>query len=171
MTQNLIAIDPSLTCTGWAWFGNGALLTAGWISTSPEMGSPLVRAHHIALNIGESTSVGADFVFEAPQIYQTSRGAGDPNKIALGWLVIGAIGECGWVKRSETVFPAKWKGQVPKPVMFERIKRRLTDHEIGCCKDLDILKGPEAKCPGASSKAGNAMDAIGVGLWKLGRLG
>ena len=58
----------------------------------------------------------------------------------------------------ETLFPADWKGQVPKEVMTERIRRSLTEEE----------RGRIEKCK--ASLMHNVLDACGIGLYRLGRL-
>jgi hypothetical protein len=52
----------------------------------------------------------------------------------------------------ELVTPAVWKGSVPKEICQSRILKKLEPEE------LSVL-----------DKNHNAMDAVGIGLWKLGR--
>jgi hypothetical protein len=57
------------------------------------------------------------------------------------------------------VTPKQWKGSLPKDVMHERITARLNDREPG-----RIERAPRKK------ERGDILDAIGIGLWQLGRL-
>ena len=59
-------------------------------------------------------------------------------------------------KNSAGVFPSAWKGQVPKKIHGERILNELRDFERAAIID---------------DKNHNTIDAIGIGLWLLGRLG
>jgi len=91
-------------------------------------------------------------VIESPVLYPTKRkqhkDVGDllavVNKIKA--LAVQARG----------VSPAEWKGQVPKKIHGDRIFNELTKEEI-----LAVV----------SIKNHNTIDAIGLGLWVLGRLG
>lgn len=53
--------------------------------------------------------------------------------------------------------PSKWKGQVPKDIHHERILAVLTPSEI---RLVNLL-----------SRDRDALDAVGMGLWELGRVG
>ncbi len=65
----------------------------------------------------------------------------------------------GW--HGELVTPAQWKGAVPKEVHQPRILAALTAAEQGV---LDAAKV-------APTLKNNVVDAIGLGLWAVGRLG
>jgi hypothetical protein len=60
----------------------------------------------------------------------------------------------------ELVFPRTWKGNVPKEIMTARILKQLTPEEL---KHVPVR--PRAKTPDH-----NCVDAIGMGLNRLGRL-
>lgn len=99
----------------------------------------------------------ASVVIELPQIYPGSRSKGNPNNlIKLAFEAGRLIGD----KAFETVLPRQWKGTIKKEVMLRRILSRLTDEEIAMLKALKLPKSKEKEC----------IDAIGIGLWKLGRL-
>lgn len=59
-----------------------------------------------------------------------------------------------------SVYPPQWKGNVPKKIMTERIKKLLTSKERAILDAGDWPKSLEH----------NVVDAIGIGLWRLGRL-
>jgi hypothetical protein len=95
-------------------------------------------------------------VIECPQVYVHSRAKGDPNDLIrlalMAGVIVGAIGQKNVVEYR----PAEWKGQVPKDVMTERIKRSLN-------------KGEQSRVvlPRAMSLAHNVWDAVGIGLHHL----
>ena len=63
----------------------------------------------------------------------------------------------GWVgDHTYEYYPSQWKGSVPKPIMIERIKVKLTLPEI---KRIQL--------PKTRSKQFDVWDAIGIGLHHL----
>lgn len=62
-------------------------------------------------------------------------------------------------KSALTVAPEKWKGQLPKDVCWKRVRACLWPDE------LQIVDAP------LTPLDHNARDAIGIGLWHLGRFG
>jgi hypothetical protein len=113
----------------------------------------------------ETVSYGNDFgplgdgvVVELPQVYPGSKSKGDPNDLIRLAFVAGR-----WVGAGvgvETVKPRQWKGTIKKEVMLRRILSKLTDEELAMLKALKLPK----------SKEKEVIDAVGIGLWKLGRL-
>lgn len=77
------------------------------------------------------------------------------NLIALALSagrVIGRYEQLGQLVR--TVTPNQWKGSVPKAIHHKRIRAALGEDE------LRLLVGA----------TGDVIDAVGIGLWELGRL-
>lgn len=173
--SKLLAVDPSLTCTGWALFLDGTLHSCGYVKGS-DPSIPLHERINGIVCLMPTTGLDA-VAIEKPQIYQTSRGAGDPNKIALGLILVGAILREIWASSfpatAQLIYPAEWKGQVPKGVCFRRILDKLTAAEKDVLRHDKILtkKGGAENVPGESSQAGNTLDAVGIGLYYLGRFG
>jgi hypothetical protein len=98
-------------------------------------------------------------VIEWPQIYVRARSKGDPNDLLL---VAGVAAGVVASVRAGCVFmpkPADWKGQVPKEIHNARAMKRLSPAEAA-------LVAPA----GPASKLNNAIDAVGLGLWALGRM-
>lgn len=94
-------------------------------------------------------------VVELPEIRVQGGGKGDPNLLVALAYNLGV-----WVGRyvqyesdPEPVRPFAWKGNVPKHIMLERIK-------------MHILNGPTPLVENH-----NELDAIGLGLFALGRMG
>ncbi len=140
----LVAIDPGADL-GWAFFTDGELFACGLAKgPTPE--------------IFDCADV---VVCEEPQIYRHSRVRPD-SLIKLTRIV----GRCEELARAEgatfeTVKPAKWKGSVPKAICHRRIFVRLTAPELSQV-DFDLRGVPK-------SKQHNVWDAIGIGMWRLGR--
>lgn len=99
--------------------------------------------------------VGGDLVvIERPQIYRASKSKGDPNDLITLALLAGRYQERALVAgaRVELVLPAAWKGSVPKAVHNKRVLASLTPQERALVPDDH-----------------NAIDAAGLGKWRLER--
>lgn len=127
--------------TGWAYFYGDELARAGY-GTKEEV-----------LRFAEAIDL---VVIERPMWY------GRDNKVDVNDLIELAIfvGEVKHqyrrIARVELVMPVTWKGTVPKEIHNQRV--------------LQTLRGFEPdKLP--AKKDHNMLDAVGLGLWKLRRLG
>lgn len=140
-----LAIDPGTT-TGWALFTSGDRRLAMCGLNQPEEPAPI-------------TSV----TIERPRIYPHGR-TKNPNDV----LSV-AINAGEWAGRYKAlgvpvvryVEPATWKGQVPKDVHHARIWSRLSANE------QEIVSVCGRGMP--PSKRHNMLDAVGLGLWAVGR--
>lgn len=157
----LVAIDPGAN-SGWAVFANEyrgrpdqfpAVLVRcglGWDSMRSAYG-------------GEGYGPGFVFdtaVIEKPRIYPGGR-TKNPND-----LIEVAVSAGEWAGRLSGVSitfvtPSEWKGQVPKPIHHRRIRAQLTEAEG------EVLNAGIGDYP--PSKAHNIVDAVGLGLWTVGR--
>jgi hypothetical protein len=172
---DLLAIDPSISSSGVALFKRGVLMSAKTITRSIEAADIGSRALAMALDIRAWISaVGIDprvLVFEWPQIYTAAKSKGNPNDLialaAIGAGVGGMLYASAAVRNVAievlTPTPAEWIGQLPKSrtgnawdsPRGQRIGKRLDERErarIGAKAQHD------------------ALDAVGLGLWSLGRL-
>lgn len=155
--MRLLAVDPSLACSGYALFDNGVFERAGVVSTLSSEPLP------VRIRACSATLSGVDYdqlVIEWPQIYPHARGKGqDPNDLLCVAGVVGAILGETWrdAEYIKLVHPADWKGQVPKKIHNARVLQRLSAEERTRLPDLP------------ASKLHNAIDAIGLGLWYLKR--
>lgn len=104
------------------------------------------------------------FVSEVPQVRGAGRGKGDPNDLLLMCLVVGAVAEAfSCEEMCDTVTP-EWCGSTPKVesgdprrgVRGARIWERLSPAEQQVLVDSDEMQH-------------DVFDAVGVGLWALGR--
>lgn len=171
--HNLLAIDPSISATGWAMFGKDLLgyhrllgaglsqLPATWrMRTTAERCAGM--AEEIARNVMAATGLErTPTVIERPKILNVLKGSkGDPDDILLLAVLVGAIAQRQYASGSPSVvliIPSEWKGQTPKDLTEERAKARLSNVE------LDVVRLP------AASLQHNVWDAIGIGLWAVGR--
>jgi hypothetical protein len=158
----LIAIDPGLRTTGWALFeevGAGSVLIRAGISRSTAKSlDDVMREHDESIpKIGGLGRV----VVEQMQVYGIQHSKGDPQdlihlSILGGYLVKGRNGAGTYVE------PKTWKGQRPKNTIEPLVKKHLSAEELARAEECF---GPIR----AKSLLHNAWEAIGIGLWALGR--
>lgn len=125
--------------TGWALFENGMLIDAGLYF--PPLDGAIM-----------------DLVIERPTIYPRSKAR--PADIVT--LAINAgmhAGRASSLTSIHWVEPRTWKGQVRKKIHHSRIVKLLSEDEKCVLRRLGVTEG----------KAHNVLDAVGLGLWKLGR--
>ena len=132
-------------------------LVSGELAGGPSDG-PLREAHDRV--VARVRELAGDHppelvVVELPQVYgQRRTDAGDLVDLAV---LVGRIEEVLRGSRVIEVRPAAWKGQTPKDVVGRRVEGALSSMEWGRL----------APCP--ASRRHNLLDAIGIGLWRLGR--
>lgn len=95
---------------------------------------------------------------EVPIIYPGSKSKGNPNDLIALAFEAGRI--AGLAPTYEKISPRQWKGTIKKEVMLRRILSKLTDRELHMLKKLQLPPSKEKEC----------IDALGIGLWKFGRL-
>ncbi len=139
--NRLVAIDPGKHASGIAVFSN-SLLTAAYYTNDTSVLSW----------VDPFTPV----IVEIPQVYVVSKG--DPNDLIALAFAAGRITRM--FSDAQTVRPAQWKGQLPKEVHHRRVTKALVDAEV------QVI----ARSGAAKSKVHNVMDAVALGLWKLGRM-
>lgn len=154
MTPNdgaLLTIDPGVHACGCAIFARGRLVKAAYVKTN----DPNTLAQAV---VDFQTGYFATHVaIERQRIYDGGR----KQKIDLNDLldlsrVVGRLEERYRSWPAQLIYPQDWKGQVPKEIMTKRIQRALTPDEM-------------AVIVSAGSKDHNTFDAIGIGLFVLGR--
>lgn len=139
---SLLACDPGENCGG-ACFIGGVLVWAGLLSFADPT--------HIAIRAER-------MIVEIPQVYPGPR-AEDPNDL-IGVAIIAGQ----WIRSvsapdTRRVFPRQWKGGVDKKIHNGRVLAKLSAAEL-----QEVPKM-------AASKLHNVIDAIGLGLFDLGRIG
>lgn len=168
MQNALLAVDPGIRGSGAALFVGGRLAWADYVKNPARKGNRADAAGSMALAVVEWARARVatldDLAAEWMQIYagQIRAGAskGDPNDLlALTGVVSGVAAVVGVT--ATAYLPREWKGQLDKAAMHARIRGRLSEAEL-CNADC--------ACRRAKSLAHNVMDAIGIGLFHLGRL-
>lgn len=153
--MNTLAIDPGKRM-GWAVFGTDNVMRAcgEWDGDEPALGDALVYAW------GAAGTVVVELPYHYPHGAGGRRGVSvDPNNlIKLAARAGLAAGRSGWPVR--WISPNDWKAQVPKPIHHARIASALLASEIGV-----VIAGR------VSAQHPDMWDAIGLGLFAMGRLG
>ena len=159
--MNILAIDPSTTIVGWA-FGNSSKLISFGIVKGDTKKDPLDRMPDIARDIALSVkSTGANcthLIMEEPVNWASEKGgkaalSGALCQLSLGaGFLYGALQSMLYPGSATTVTVNKWKGQLPKGILFDRM-----------CKKYRLTMKPT----GANF---NATDAIGIMDWYLEQL-
>ena len=140
-----ISIDPGVNHCGIAVFEEKTLKYAKLIENDSMITKAIVAEE-------KDSPIGA---IEVPQVYRVSKG--DPNDLINVALAAGA--HSASFETVKFYRPREWKGNVPKDVMCRRILGRLTEEEktrIEYCKQKSLHH--------------NILDAIGIGLFHIGRL-
>lgn len=155
----LVGIDPGKVACGWALFRSGVLEGAGIVrGENVEVSAIGVLAAGVALR--SAGCLRPDVVIiEKMVVYPGMRQKGDQNDLITLSIIGGAAAAA--LRGLETIFvePREWKGQVPKAIMSKRILAELSADER-----TKIEKMP-------ASLKHNALDAVGLGMWNLGRIG
>lgn len=159
--MNLITIDPGKV-TGWAMFVDGELLRCGAGKKAEIFSPPFWERPNPLLPKKVVVSALDQFqvVIEVPRWYPHDQV--DTNDLIDLAVLVGEIKSFYERRhcRTELVFPRTWKGTRPKPIHNKQVLAALTPDEL----KLVPLR-PRAKTPDH-----NCLDAIGLGLWKLGRM-
>jgi hypothetical protein len=93
-------------------------------------------------------------------VYPGPQQKGDQNDLIAVATVVGAVCAGNRWESIRLVEPREWKGTIKKAIFAERIEGRLTTQE----KETVLL-------PGNKKLALDVWDAVGIGLFDLGRLG
>jgi hypothetical protein len=158
----LIAIDPGLRVAGAAVFENAVLTWAGLVRNpvKKERGPEawMAMAREVEKVVYVKANRNDALVTEYPQVYRGPRQKGDPADLIELTGVAGAISGVLQAETSRGFLPREWKGATPKTVHNARVLARLT---------ADEKTAIDATPP---SLIHNVIDAVGIGLFYLGRL-
>lgn len=157
MDSKLVAIDPGLHVCGVAEFEDGRLVAVRAVEVEKGAGRGPTAWSDMAKAVDSSLSSWLwssswSLVVEYPEIY--THGKSRPDDIlqvagVVGALVTGLHG-CTSVSAYR---PKVWKKQLPKAVHHRRVKERLSLSERTWFSKTDH----------------NGRDAVGLGLYELGR--
>lgn len=175
MSVDLLAIDPSIRSPGAALFRDSLLIAVARVTFAVDTRLNEAERCIVAADaiINWATNVGAkpaEIAHEWPQVYADGKGKGDPNDLpymaGVDLAVVAAFALratlAGSSLRVYCYKPAEWIGQLPKATRGSakasprgrRICSRLGPDELAILPDQH-----------------DAIDAVGIGLHKLGRLG
>lgn len=147
---NLVTMDPGVEKTGFAWWNDGCL-TKAELLTNQE----IIKYYYACWSAYRVTLI------EKPRLYNGRAARGDGNDLITLAITVGQLIEK--VENAYLVEPTVWKGNVPKKnaqgvnLIKERALNKLSKEELS-----------DIKLPAASLEH-NVWDAIGIGLWALGR--
>lgn len=148
--SSLLALDPGAT-TGWAFFQDGLLEAAGYVKSTERFYYKPKKT----LNV-------RSVLIELPQERHQGGKKTDVRSIITLAVRVGEL-KREWESRGaqvELVWPTTWKGSVPKKIHNRRVLAALSKAE----RALLPLR------PRAKDHDHNMLDAVGEGLWKLGRM-
>ena len=153
----LVSVDTGSKAAGVACFKNNQLHLA--FLARGETWQETTQA--ITTTLADRMSTPTTLVLEKMQIYAPSKQKGRQKDLLTLTLMAGAlIASIGFDVEHELVTPAAWKGQLPKEVLTERVKKCLSEKEHA---RVELSK--------ALSLNHNLWDGVGIGLWHLGRKG
>ena len=150
----LLSIDPGKHFLAYAIFEDSILAdVSGFTAEEPGHMAAMIESRLCILGLDE-------LVIEFPQIYPPRVQKGDPNDLLSLAMVVGFVVQTlHKTPHIELVSPKRWKGSVPKMVHNDRIKDRLAEDERSLITQSKVPTG----------KRHNLIDAVGIGLWRLGR--
>ena len=145
--KTLLSVDPGTKAVGWALW-KGETLARCDVS----------RGEKWWLTLASLPEVRPDVLYiEDQQIYSTSKI--NAHSLLAVARVTGAIIYHYKAPSTVLVLPRVWKGQVPKKICSERTLNRLNEAEMQAVNSYKQARYLEH----------NMVDAIGIGLWALGR--
>jgi hypothetical protein len=152
----LLAIDPGES-TGWALYASGRLVACG-------LGDPRSHEKHRVSDIDT-------VVIEHPLIYAGGR-TKNPNSVLKTLAVsvgrwIGTYEQRAPTAVIETVLPVQWKGSVPKDIHHAREWAALGAVEQAVVTSAFVNRPSRADNVRPSLRH-NVLDAVALGVWKLG---
>lgn len=161
--MNLLSIDPGVTCCGWAYWHDKSLIYCGLSRTKEKSIEERIRAHDLYHWLDSIDSI----VIEKPEVYQQRFWKGDPRDLVeLAMVVGGIIASFPYSVTVRTVFPKEWKGSIPKEISEKRTLAKLSETEKQVLEKPEVFGEPSTAPP---SLLHNLMDAVGLGIWMLGR--
>lgn len=181
----LLTLDPGIRRAGSALFFGSRLIAATVVDNPVKRGAGVAACVAMGQAIAEWASRAGlglihDLIVEWPQVYASQirkgQSPGDPNDllslVGVGCALAAQLPDATLHERR----PAEWKGQVPGDTFTARILGRLEASEIevlarGCLRNDPILHTDRIRNLLKSGTAHNAIDAVGIGLDHLGRLG
>jgi hypothetical protein len=159
--RHVIAIDPGILYLAVARFQSGRLAAGIRLNAVPTGGYAPGTALGLRLVrwLADADSSAVPVLVETPEDYP---GRSLATLVSMRDTIADAekLAPRAWTKTK----PARWKAQVPKPVHHTRILEILDPGEIEIARSLRAL-------PTQGDYDHDLCDAVGLGLWAVGRLG
>jgi hypothetical protein len=165
-----ICIDPGTghNCGGAVFRGTRLVLARLLDGARPDMAEVALTATDDYELSRAVELVSRVVVLEVPRVYPHSRAKADPNdliKLAVaGARIAQVIAGHGNVL---CIAPSDWKAQTDPDIMCERVLAKLDDAERGIVEAVFAAHGKKGM---PKSLRHNVLDAIGIGLWRTGRM-
>lgn len=157
----VLAVDPGLVVTGLAEFRCGILTEVDGVFSTAKQDWP-TRLERIGNRVTRFVAPKDGWiVMEWPQVYGQGGAKASPRALLDVAAAAGAVAASCGLTKCIRVKPAEWKGQVPKESHNERVLARLSQDEKAVFERW-VLHGP--------AKENDVIDAIGIGLWAIGRM-
>ena len=169
----LLAVDPSIKSSGVALFVGGVLIAASVRKLPDSMRvDTLTDCREMARRIfewsnGRSVNIprANEIACEWPQIYRETKSKGSPNNLlGLSAICCGVAMLLPARSKVAGYLPREWSGGIPKATKGDA-KKSPRAYRIGSRLTLPGEVGIWDR-----TKGHDAIDAIGIGLYHLGRL-
>ncbi len=169
----LLAIDPGIRGCGCSFFLDSTLYACTYVKNPLKEGAGPFESAQVAFAVKkwfEGVHRGASLdrlVLEMPQTYAGRAAKGDANDLFPLAAIDGALAALFSESKVTSTVAHGWKGGVPKgdldenKIIRDRVETRLSPAERGI---FDSMIGSMAK-----ALSHNVIDAVGIGLWGLGR--
>jgi hypothetical protein len=174
----VVAIDPGIRACGVAVFKDGILEKADHVQNIWGEGNQAMEARAMAREVRtfvegvlarQGGAVG-ELAVEWPRVYRGAKSKGDNNDLLALAAVDTAVAAIFPDAEVYSYYPDEWKGQALKEVIAARVMARLSEYE----RDQIVLHGRgtiEELAVGklVGGRNHNTLDAIGIGLFHVGR--
>lgn len=163
----VVSLDPGLRGCGIAVFEHRILYRA-WYVRSPNKRDRGAEAWYDMAErvqsewlerIPSRLSAVDTLVLEVPQVYWGAKRGGNPSDLIQLAGVVGAVSFGIPAFKKPCFLPREWKGQTPKDVHNKRVLAELGALEV------------ESIEPCGKTLLHNVLDAVGLGLFHLKRIG
>jgi hypothetical protein len=157
--MTVIGIDPGGLSFGWALLEDGKLRRCGWEFDKGR--SELAWSLHTW--VAELEPRGPSFaIIEVPKVYQQRQWKGNPADLIQVAVTAGMVAQALMQQFViELVEPHAWKGSRPKDVHCASVLRQLDAQE----------REHITHCGVAKSRLHNVIDAVGLALWRVKKIG
>lgn len=176
----IVSMDPGKRACGVAVWRDAELHAAAWVRTvAREKASGAEAWAQMAFAVERYVQgvftrirVPEDHIYFVAEVPQTYQGTGRAARVDLDDLLdlAGVVGAVATALAPLDVIvsyrPREWKGNLPKEVMVERVKAKLSRDELS-----RVVLPPGRKKGSVGVAAHNVMDGIGIGLKYLEAIG